>query len=178
MENPQLSSKQIILNQGLLLGVISVLLSVSIYAMGNIYDQSIWVALISFAIMAVIIYLGIQKFKVNNNGLLSLGDALKIGLGISLIGAIVSIIYNQIFINFIEPDFMENMMKVAEEKMLDSNPNMTDDQIETALSIQDKLSKPIIGIAMAIIGSLFFGFIISLIEGLILKKSDEDISGI
>ena len=166
------------LNHGLLLGVVSVLLSVSIYAMGKIYDQDIWVMLISFAIMAVIIFLGLQKFRTGNNGLLSLGEALKIGLGISLVGAIVSIIYNQIFLNFIEPDFMVNMMKVTEQKMLESNPNLTDDQIETALSITKMFSKPIIGIAMAIIGSLFFGFIISLIEGLILKKTDEDISSI
>ena len=178
MENQNPTSKQIMLNHGLLLGVISVLLSVSIYAMGKIYDQGVWVMLVSFAIMAVIIYLGLQKFKISNNCLLSLGDALKIGLGISLIGAIVSIIYNQIFINFIEPDFMVNILKVAEQKMLDTNPNMTDDQIETALSIQKTFSKPIIGIAMGIVGSLFFGFIISLIEGLILKRTEEDISGI
>jgi hypothetical protein len=174
MENQQSSSKQIMLNHGILLGVVSVLLSVSIYAMGKIYDQSIWVMLTSFAIMAVIIYLGLQKFKISNNGLLSLGQALKIGLGISLVGAIISIIYNQIFLNFIEPDFMENMMKLSENKMLEANPNMTDDQIETALSIQETFSKPLIGIAMAIIGSLFFGFIISLIEGLILKRTEED----
>ncbi len=178
MENQKSSSKQIMLNHGLQLGVVSVLLSVSIYAMGKIYDQGIWVMLISFTIMAVIIFLGLQKFRNSNNGLLSLGEALKIGLGISLVGAIVSIIYTQIFLNFIEPDFMVNMMKVAEQKMLESNPNLTDDQIETALSIQKTFSKPIIGIAMAIIGSLFFGFIISLIEGLILKKTDEDISSI
>ena len=178
MENQKSSSKQIMLNQGLLLGVVSVLLSVSIYAMGKIYDQGIWVMLVSFAIMAVIIFMGLKKFRDGNGGLLSLGEALKIGLGISLVGAVVSIIYNQIFINFIEPDFMANMMDVAEAKMLESNPNMTDDQIETALSIQKTFSKPIIGIAMGIIGSLFFGFIISLIEGLILKRTDEDISSI
>ena len=178
MENQNPTSKQIMLNHGLLLGVISVLLSVSIYAMGKIYDQGVWVMLVSFALMAVIIFLGLQKFRISNNGLLSLGEALKIGLGISLVGAIVSIIYNQIFINFIEPDFMVNILKVAEQKMLDTNPNMTDDQIETALSIQKTFSKPIIGIAMGIVGSLFFGFIISLIEGLILKRTEEDISGI
>jgi hypothetical protein len=178
MENQKSTSKQIMLNHGLLLGVVSVLLSVTIYAMGKIYDQGVWVMLVSFTIMAVIIFLGLQKFRTSNNGLLSLGEALKIGLGISLIGAIVSIIYNQIFINVIEPDFMKNMLEVAEQKMLETNPNMSDDQIEMALSMSKTFSKPIIGIAMAIIGSLFFGFIISLIEGLILKRTDEDISSI
>ncbi|MBT8316883.1 MAG: DUF4199 domain-containing protein [Lutibacter sp.] len=174
MEDKKSTATQTMLNYGLILGFISVLMSVGIYAMGMIYDQGVAVALVSFVIMAVIIFLGLKNFKVGN-GSLALGQALKIGLGIALIGAIISIIYNQIFINFIEPDFMENMMKVGEQKMLEQNPNMTDEQLEMAKGMQEKMSSPLIGIAMAVIGSLFFGFIISLIEGLILKSpSVED----
>lgn len=174
MENKKSTATQTMLNYGLILGFISVLMSVGIYAMGMIYDQGVVVALVSFVIMAVIIFLGLKNFK-GGNGSLTLGEALKIGLGIALIGAIISIIYNQIFINFIEPDFMENMMKVGEQKMLEQNPNMTDEQLEMAKGMQEKMSSPLIGIAMGVIGSLFFGFIISLIEGLILKSpSVED----
>ena len=174
MENQKSSATQTMLNYGLILGFVSILMSVGIYAMGMIYDQGIAVMLVSFVIMAVVIFLGLKNFKVGN-GSLTLGQSLKIGLGIALVGAIISIIYNQIFINFIEPDFMENMMKVGEQKMLEQNPNMTDEQLEMAKGMQEKMSSPLIGIAMGIIGSLFFGFIISLIEGLILKSpSVED----
>jgi hypothetical protein len=175
MENQKsTSSKQVMLNYGLILGVVSVILSVAIYAMGKIYDQGFGVMAASFVIMAVIIFMGIKNFKEGNNNLLSLGEAIKIGLGIALVGAIISVLYNQIFINFIEPDFMENMMKVGQEKMLEQNPNMTDEQLEMAIGMQEKFSSPFIGAAMGIIGSLFFGFIISLIEGLILKRTEED----
>lgn len=173
MENQKSSSKQVMLNYGLILGVVSVILSVGIYAMGKIYDQGMGVMFASFIIMAVVIFLALKNFKAGNNGLLSLGDSLKIGLGIALIGAIISVLYNQIFINFIEPDFMENMMKVGEQKMLEQYPNMTDEQLEGAKQMQEKFSSPLIGAAMGIIGSLFFAFIISLIEGLILKKTEE-----
>ena len=173
MENQKSSSKQVMLNYGLILGVVSIVLSVGIYAMGKIYDQGMGVMLISFAIMAVVIFMALKNFKAGNNNLLSLGEALKIGLGIALIGAIISVIYNQIFINFIEPDFMENMMKVGEQKMLEQYPNMTDEQLEGARQMQEKFSSPLIGAAMGVIGSLFFGFIISLIEGLILKRTEE-----
>ena len=171
MENQKSSSKQIILNYGLILGVVSVLLSVAIYAMGKIYDQGMIVMLTSFVIMAVIIFMGLKNFKAGNSNALSLGQAIKIGLGIALIGGIIGIIYNQIFINFIEPDFMENMMKIGEQTMLEQNPNMTDEQIEMAKEMQGKMSSPLIGAAFGLIGSLFFGFIISLIEGLILKSA-------
>ena len=175
MENQQsTSSKQVMLNYGLILGVVSVILSVAIYAMGKIYDQGFGVMAASFVIMAVIIFMGLKNFKEGNNNLLGLGEALKIGLGIALIGAIISVIYNQIFINFIEPDFMDNMMKVSEQKMLEQYPNMTDEQLEGAKAMQEKFSSPLMGAAMGIIGSLLFGFIISLIEGLILKRTEED----
>jgi len=174
MENQKSTSTSIMLNYGLILGVVSVLLSVAIYAMGKIYDQGWEVALLSFVIMAVIIFMGLKNFKEGNNNLLSLGNALKIGLGIALIGGLISVIYNQIFINFIEPDFMENMMKVGEAKMLEQNPNMTDEQLEMAKGMQEKMSGPVIGAAMGIVASLFFGFIISLIEGLILKRVEEE----
>ncbi|MFD0762552.1 DUF4199 domain-containing protein [Lutibacter aestuarii] len=174
MENQKSSSKQVILNYGLILGVVSVILSVAIYAMGKIYDQGFGVMFASFVIMAVIIFMALKNFRAGNNNLLSLGEALKIGLGIALVGAIISIIYNQIFINFIEPDFMENMMKVGEQKMLEQYPNMSDEQLESAKAMQQKMSSPLIGAAMGIVGSLFFGFIISLIEGLILKRSVEE----
>ncbi|UMB54853.1 DUF4199 domain-containing protein [Lutibacter sp. A64] len=175
MENQKsTSSTQVMLNYGLILGVVSVILSVAIYAMGKIYDQGFGVMVASFVIMAVVIFMGLKNYKNGNNNILSLSDALKIGLGITLIGAIISVIYNQIFINFIEPDFIENMMKVGQEKMLEQNPNMTDEQLEVAIGMQEKMSSPLIGAAMGIIGSLFFGFIISLIEGLILKRTVED----
>jgi len=174
MENQKSTSTSIMLNYGLILGMVSVLLSVAIYAMGKIYDQGWEVALLSFVIMAVIIFMGLKNFKEGNNNLLSLGNALKIGLGIALIGGLISVIYNQIFINFIEPDFMENMMKVGEAKMLEQNPNMTDEQLEMAKGMQEKMSGPVIGAAMGIVASLFFGFIISLIEGLILKRVEEE----
>ena len=174
MENQPLTAKQVIINNGVILGGVSILLSVSIYAMGKIYEQDWKVALISFVVMAIIIFMGLKNFKSSNNDLLSLSQALKIGLGISLIGGILMVLYNQIFINFIEPDFMENMLKVGEQKMLEQNPNMTDEQFEMAKGIQQKMSSPLIGAAMGIVGSLFFGFIISLIEGLILKRTEND----
>ena len=178
MENQKSTTKQVMLNYGLILGIASVILSVAIYAMGKIYEQGWEMALIGFAIMAVIIFMGLKNFKQGNNDALSLGQALKIGLGIALVGGIISVAYNQIFINFIEPDYIENMMRIGEQTMLEQNPNMSDEQLEVAKGMQEKMSSPLIGAAMGIIASLFFGFIISLIEGLILKKSNEEIDSI
>ena len=51
------------------------------------------------------------------------------------------------------------------------NPEMTQDQIDMARGMSEKMASPLIRSAVQIIGALFLGFIISLIGGLIVKKS-------
>jgi len=178
MENQEIAPKQIMLNYGLLLGFASILMSVALYAMGKTYDQHWSVGVISTAITVVIVILGIKKIKENNGGFLSLSEALKTGLGITLISGLIYVAYNLIFINFIEPEFFARMLEVQQQKMAETYPNFTDEQLEASMEMAKKMSGPFISSAFIIIGSLFFGFIISLIGGLIMKKSDEEITSI
>jgi hypothetical protein len=66
---------------------------------------------------------------------------------------------------------MEKALDFQLEKMRIDNPEMTNDQLDGIRSMQEKFSGPLIRSAFQIIGSLFIGFIISLIGGLIVKKS-------
>jgi len=66
---------------------------------------------------------------------------------------------------------MEKALDFQIEKMRMENPEMTTEQIDGIRSMQEKFSTPVIRSAFQIIGSLFIGFIISLIGGLIVKKS-------
>lgn len=178
MENQEITPKQIMLNYGLLLGFASVLINVALYAMGKTYDPHWSVGIISIGVTVVIIILGIKKIKELNGGFLSLSEALKTGLGITLISGIISVVYMLIFSSFIEPEYFARMMEVQQQKMLETYPNFTDEQLEASLEMAKKMSGPMITSAITIIGSLFFGFIISLIGGLIMKKTDEEITSI
>jgi hypothetical protein len=162
------------LNYGLMLGLAGVLLSVIIFAVGKTYDQHWSVSVISVLISVAIIVLGIKKFKESKEGYLSLSDALKIGLGIALIGGIISVIYTFIFTSYIEPDYFKNMGDVQFQKMLEQNPTMSDEQLDAINESMKKFSGPGITSAFIIIWSLFTGFIISLIGGAIMRKSKEE----
>jgi len=173
MENQQKPTNKTALHFGIILGIVSILISVIIYALGMAYDQDWKTGMIGFIAMAIIIFLGIKKYKELNEGYITLGQAIKTGVGIALIGGIISVIYSYLFMNFIEPDFVINTMAGAEEKMLERNPNLTDEQIEQALSISKKMMSPGIMSAIGIVWSLFVGLIISLVSGLILKKTED-----
>ncbi|MDA8900874.1 DUF4199 domain-containing protein, partial [Flavobacteriaceae bacterium] len=72
---------------------------------------------------------------------------------------------------FIDPDFMSKLLDFQQAKMQQTNPNMTQEQLDQMRSMQEKFSSPLISGAFQIISSLFISFIISLIGGLIVKKS-------
>jgi len=174
MENQKLSAKQIMLNYGLMLGFISILISVANYAVGDIYKPHWSVSVISILATIAVIVLGIKKIKEQNNGFLTLGEALKTGLGIALVSGILFLIYFFVFTNFIEPEFYTRSLEVKEQAILEMYPNLTDEQLEGAMGMQKKLNGPLFTSAILLIVSLFFGFIIALIGGLIMKKTAEE----
>lgn len=173
METTKPSSKKFIINYGVLLGILSVLLGVIIYITGNVGEQNWTATAVGFLIIVASIVLGLKAFKAANNGFLNLSDALKIGIGIALIGGVLSVIWTLILMNFIEPDMIEQIMEVQREQLTERMPDMSEEQLEQSLAMVKKFSSPLIISAFALIGNLFFGFIISLIAGLIMQKKEE-----
>jgi len=175
MENQKASAKSIMLNFGLILGIVSIFINVINFAFGDVYDPHWIISVISAITSIVVIVFGLKKFKEGNGGLLGLSESIKIGLGISLISGIVYLVYFYLFANFIEADYFVNLAKLQEVKLLEQYPNFTDEQMEGALATAKKMSGFGMISAMILIFSLFFGFIFSLVAGLIMKKTEEDI---
>ena len=172
MENQQTPTKKIALNYGIYLAGLSILLHVSLFAMGKHLEQDWKVTVLGIAITAVLIVLGIKKYKEANGGLLTLGQGLKTGISIVLISTVIYIIYTMLFMYVIAPDTMEQGLEIARQK-LEENPNMSEEQIEGALEMQKKFSSPGILAAVMLIFSLFIGFVISLIASLAMQKKEE-----
>lgn len=166
------SSKSIMVNYGLILGVVSVVLGVILFVTNNHYAPHWSFGILGFAINIIVITLGIKAFKEGNNNLLSLGQALKIGLGISLIAGIISILWQLVMTNVLDPNYAENMIQVQRDAMIEAQPNMTDEQLDQTMDMMSGFSNPFFTAAVGLIASVFFGFIISLVAGLIMKKED------
>ncbi len=172
METQNLQARKFIINNGVILGVATILISVVMYVM-NLYIEKSWIGgTLNFIVMVAVIIYGINEYKKSNGGFLTLGQAIKIGVGISLIAGILGVIYQLIFMNFIEPDFMDKMMQMQYDQMMESNPDMSQAQIDMSMEMGKKFSSPWITSAIGIISSMFFGLIISLIAGLIMKKEN------
>lgn len=173
MEENQPKTGKFALNFGLLLGGISVIFTFILYTMDMHYQGGVSVLVVSLVLSLAAIILGLTQFKKANNGFMSFGQALKIGVGICLIGGIVSILFNQIIVNVIDPDTMTKAMDYARAQLQETT-NMTTDQIDQQLEMQQKFSTPVMQIAFGLLFSLFFGFVLTLIPALVLKKSQPE----
>ena len=171
METQKTSAKKIIINYGVLLGILSVLLGAIIY-ITNSYKDPNWIfSVLGVGILTAVIILAIKAFKKANGGFLTLGEALKVGIGTALIGGLIGAIWTLVLTNVLEPDYMQQVMEVQKEKMLDQG--LSEEQIEASAEMMEKFSNPLISVAFSLIGNLFFGFIISLIGGLIMQKKQD-----
>ena len=156
------------LNYGIILGAVSIAFGVILYSMDMHYEQSWPVIIIGVILMIAVVVWATIEFKKANSGLLILSDALKLGAGIGLISAILSLVYYAILTNVIEPDFMDKAMDIAKVKAFADNPKLTEEQWAQGVEIQKSFAW--IAYPFQLIISIIMGLIIGLITGLVMKK--------
>ncbi len=169
MEAQQPTPGKFARNYGVILGVIMIFIGVITYVTGLALQLARWPNYIYYIVFAVVIFYAISQFKKQNANILSLGQAIKIGVVIGAISGVVYIIYGLIFNYIIDPEFMGIIKEVVRDKMLEA-PNATQEMVDQQMKIMDILMNPLIGSAMWVGLSMLFGLIWSLIGGLVMKK--------
>ncbi len=171
MENEKKTTTKIALDFGLINGGINVLFGLILYSLDMHYQNETSTSLIGYAFIIVIIIWAIIQFRKNNGGYLTLLEALKTGIGTALISGIFISIYVILLSQYLDPDFIDKSIEYQKEKMLQENPEISIETINNIFDMQKEFSSPFITSGFIIIFNLFFGFIISLVGGMILKKS-------
>ncbi len=174
MEKP-ISPAKSALNFGVIFGIILIVEFVIAYVL-NIDPETnkgfgITINILNyFVIPVVLILLGCNNFKNKlNDGSVSLGQCLKIGVTICLIAALIYGVFYAIF-NVVVPEFNQELISKIEKVMIEQNPDMPSEQREMALSITQKFMHPAFLIPVTIVMYCFIGLIYSLIIGAIVKK--------
>ena len=172
MENQKPTAGKFALNYGVILGVLMIAIGVVTYVTGMALEGQQWPNIIYYIAFPVVIMYAISQYKKANANTLSLGDAIKVGLSIAVISAIVYLIYGLLFNYVIDPEFMGQMMEVQRDKLLE-NPNMTPEAIEQSMKMMEMMFNTFIGSAFWVAMSAFFGLIYSIIGGLVMKTKSN-----
>ena len=160
---------------GLLIGIISILEFVIGYVL-NIDPQTnksfgIIMNVANMIILPFIfVYIACTTYKNKiNDGFISFGQCLKIGVTIRLIGSIVYGIFYIIF-TLIFPEFVPELIDKIMSITIKERPSMTQAELEMTQSVMDKMMNPYITVPLSIVMNCFIYLIHSLLVGAIVKK--------
>lgn len=170
--SPQTSSYA--LNFGTMLGIATVFFSLMLFILDAHYQGDTLSSVVPLFLSVGFINYGIYQFKKDNSGFVSLSEALKVGVGIALISGIIGTIYGVILTEFLDPEFMNKTFEIAKQKMLDANQELSIEDANQAIEMSKKFASLPVRIAGGLISSVFIGFFVSLIGGLILKKTKSE----
>jgi hypothetical protein len=159
------------LNYGVILGVAMIIISLLLYIL-NLNDQS-FSPYINIVLLIAGIIIGTLNYKKNNDGFISYGQSVGIGVLIGLFASIIVSIYSFIFLKFIDHGMIDVILRKAEERILEKNPTMSDDQIEKAMSYTRIFITPLWISIISIFQLTFMSFIASLIISIFTKKVDD-----
>lgn len=168
MENQKISFKQIVTTHGVYLALVSIILLVIMYITNTTQN---WVySLGGFALTVLIMVYAIKTFKQHNENYLTLGEGLKVGMATAAIGGVLAAFYAYLHYSFIYPEYIDAVLEEARMQMAEQSQGMTDEQMDQAIGFTETFTSPFMMATFSLIGSLFFGFIISLFASLIMKR--------
>lgn len=162
---------------GVIFGVIMILEFVIPYAMGidllTNKTLGLVINLLNFLFLPILlIVIALNNFKKNvNNGYMSFAQGIKAGVTVTVIAGLVFAVFNIIF-NMIFPEYAIEILSKTKQVMLETNPNMTQEQVDMSISMVEKFSSPYITAPVTIAMYAFIGLIYSLIISAILKKDE------
>ena len=163
--------KSTIIQYGLIYGGLAVVFSIMLFIMDMHYQGGSLQQWTGFIIMVGSITFAQIAYRKLNDGYLNLSEAIKIGLGVTLIGILIALVYGWFQATILDPNQIEKATEFAINQAIDQNPEMTDEMVAMSREWIEWGSSPAISTAFALGFGLLFGLIVSLITGLIFKKS-------
>ncbi|MEM1339064.1 MAG: DUF4199 domain-containing protein [Bacteroidota bacterium] len=155
------------LNYGLILGGVSLVFGIMLYLQELHTSQSPVLMVIGILIAAAVVFFGVQNFKKANEGYLKLGQALKLGAGILLIGGIISILYQVVLVNYLDPDAPSKIMDARLGPALEEG-KITQEQFDAQKA--QSIEYWWMGYPFVLIFNVLLGLVLGLVFGLIFKK--------
>lgn len=176
MENNNITNYFI--KQGLIFGLINILLTMLIYFLGADFFASHFIMLPIILLLISIVYPIIItiRFRKMNEGLLKFKDAFQISFFMLAISGLITAIFGIILYHVIDPEYPKMIQQKMVEHLTDfmTSMNVPEDKIQESLSqnnMQEKFS--VLGQIKSYLFSLIFFALFSLLVAAIAKKNPQ-----
>ena len=155
------------LTYGVLTGVALMLLTFIIYLAGQVTNT--YVNYLAYLVVVLGIVVGTRAFRDEyRGGFINYGQALGFGTLTVFFAAVIAGIFSFFFYSYIAPDAYEQIKQATEVGILETNPNISDRELDLAMMF----ISPVMLMITTILSYTFVGFVVSLITSLFLKRKD------
>ncbi len=167
MENTVFNNQHC-LKYGLYTGLALIGYALIFYILGT--QPSGWLGLIGYALLIGGILMSTMQYRDTiADGFISFGTAFKVGLLVSVACAIILAFFNFVLFTVIDTNLINEMYVQAEQQMIEQG-NMSDEQMEQALTMTKKMMTPTSITLVTVFMYSLFGAVFSLIVAAFVKK--------
>jgi len=167
METKKLSASKFSLGYGLIIGALLIILSLVLNMFGMKQAQNYnWISYV--IILAGIIWGSLVYRNSYSDGLITYGQSFSVGFLIGLYAAILSTIFSFIYLSYINPGSINEILEITRENLYDQE--LSDDQIEQAMNFTEKMTTPIIMSGIVLIWNTICAVVFALIVSIFVKK--------
>ncbi|MCR9254195.1 MAG: DUF4199 domain-containing protein [bacterium] len=164
------SVKQVAVKWGLILGMVSVILTLIVQLL-TLYENQ-WAGWIGLPFSIAVVFLAHNAFKNEGDGFMSYGQGLGIGVLLSLIASVISSLFNWVYLSFVDDGMIQFQIEKAHEEW--EKQGMSSAQIEQAEGFMDIMMNPVTMTILGIVMGTLFGFLISLVVSAITQKKNPE----
>lgn len=159
---------------GVYLGVALIIVALIFYILGFYGEQ--WTGYVSYVVMlAGVVFASITYRNKYLGGLITYGQSFSAGFLTGLFAAIITSIFSFVFITYLGEEYLATQLEIAEETILESRPDISDDELDMALNITKNMMKPWWLSMIVFLSSAFFSLIFALIASIFIKKEDNSL---
>ncbi|MCF6342636.1 MAG: DUF4199 domain-containing protein [Bacteroidales bacterium] len=157
---------------GIYLGIVLIVFNLIMYLLD--VDRASGLMRVSYLIMATGLFLAMISVRDKYlDGFASYGKAFGTGFWTGLFAAVLGALFTYIDVLYIDPGMIDEILVKAEESMLAANPNMSDEQLDQALSMTEMFTSPLMITVWAFIENVVSATILSLIIAIFAKRENQ-----
>jgi hypothetical protein len=158
------------LRYGLLAGLAGIVIALVLNITRLEQSPAKW---LSAVVLIAGIILAQKAFRKANGEFMSYGQGLGVGMTVVGVSAVLSAVFSYVYITFIDPDMTARILDKARAD-LEAGGNMSDAQIEQAMSWTAMLMQGPALVGVALLSGLLMGLFVSLITAAILKNAKPE----
>ena len=170
-----MDTRKFAMNYGAVLGLCLVFIALFLWVLGVDEQQSVIPSILNNVLIIGFLVYVISQYRDNiNNGFIAYSESLKLGTTVAFFSSVIMAFYTVIYITYLSPDTLTNILHTTEQAVLQSNPEISEEELDLALEMTGKFTQPHWLMIMGVLSGTFMGFFFSAIISFFVKNPDPN----